>query len=435
MQIRKKGAGLLALALGFALVASACGSNGEGGASPSAAGGSPSSSASGKTETVTLKAYTTSGSEKEALDQLNQKFSEENPNIKIELEVAPEDQYSTVIKTRLAAGDAPDLFTVWPGKKKDPFASAGYLLDLSGESWVSRLPDSAKSVASYDGKVYGMPADQHVIGVIYNKALFKELNLEIPKTWEQFLDTAKKIKDAGKILLAVGFKDLWITQLIAYPMIANSIYANTPDFDRQMYDGKATFADSAWKQTMEDYVALKEYFNDGLMGTTYDQTAQLIASGQAAMVVNGSFMIPNLRALKEDLDLGMFPLPYTDGSKEAWISVGPGAFWAVNAKTAYPEEAKTYLEFMSRPENNRIWLNGKKAFPVFTDASVELDPALKDMEPYMSGGTYPFLDINWPAGVQDTLFTEIQSVFSGGESIDGMLKKLDEAFQRNKDKV
>ncbi|MEI7027891.1 ABC transporter substrate-binding protein [Paenibacillus sp. y28] len=427
---------LTALMIVLAMLVTGCGSTSGGngaaggseGAKPAAGSGTDKNSGSA----VVLKAYTTSGSEKEALDQLNRKFHEENPGITIDLEVAPEDQYSTVIKTRLASGDAPDLFTVWPGKKKDPFASAGYLLDLSDQPWVSRLPAAAKSVAEYKGKVYGMPADQHVIGVIYNKALFQELKLDIPTTWEQFLGTAQKIKDAGKTPLAVGFKDLWITQLIAYPMAANAVHRDNPSFDQQMAEGKADFAGSAWKKVMEDYVDLnkKGYFNPGLLGTTYDQTAQMIASGQAAMVVNGTWMIPNLRALKPDLNLGMFPLPYTDSGKPAWISVGPGAFWAASAKTAHPAEVKKYLEFMSKPENNKVWLNGKKAFPVFTDASADLDPALKDMEGYMKGGVYPFLDINWPAGVQDTLFMEIQSVFSGGDSIDTMLKKMDEAYKR-----
>lgn len=429
MKKSKKSTGLITCLTAVSLIFAGCSSNNADQATTTNSAGT----ANVKTvESVTLKAYTTSGSEKEALDQLNQKFQEENPGIVIDLEVAPEDQYSTIIKTRLASGDAPDLFTVWPGKKKDPFASAGYLMDLSSESWVSRLPETAKSVAMYDGKVYGMPADQHVIGVIYNKALFTQYSLEIPKTWDQFLTLSQKIKDAGVTPIAVGFKDLWITQLLAYPMAANAIYREDPSFDADMAAGKATFSNSPWKRVMADYYALNEkgFFNEGVLGTTYDQTAQLLASGQAAMVVNGTWMIPNLRAIKEDLDLGMFPLPYTvDANDPAWISVGPGAFWAINAETKHPTETKKYLEFLSQPENNKIWLNGKKAFPVFTDASADLDPALKDMEQYVQGGTYPFLDTNWPAGVQDTMFSEIQSVFSGG-SIEGMLKKMDETFTR-----
>ena len=59
-----------------------------------------------------------------------------------------------------------------------------------------------------------------------------------------------------------------------------------------------------------------------------------------------------------------------------------------------------------------------KAFPVFKDVNPDLDPTLKELVPYLNVGTYNFLDQNWPQGVQDTMFKDIQNVLvDGGKSI------------------
>ena len=42
-----------------------------------------------------------------------------------------------------------------------------------------------------------VPFATNASGVIYNTEKFEELGLEVPKTWDEFIDTLQKIKDAG----------------------------------------------------------------------------------------------------------------------------------------------------------------------------------------------------------------------------------------------
>ena len=133
-------------------------------------------SSGGSGRTVTLKFYHWIGADAgPVVDQIDKKFEAENPNIHIEFTTAPTDQYQTVIKTRLAGGDAPDVFGVFPGAWLATYgAKPGYLLDLSNESWVSTLNPAAKGVSTYNGKVYALPMSQNVIGVVYRKDLFTQ---------------------------------------------------------------------------------------------------------------------------------------------------------------------------------------------------------------------------------------------------------------------
>ena len=63
--------------------------------------------------------------------EINKRFHAQNPNITVQFSSNSTDQYETVLKARLAGGDAPDVFGVYPGVKFYPYAKANYLADLS----------------------------------------------------------------------------------------------------------------------------------------------------------------------------------------------------------------------------------------------------------------------------------------------------------------
>ncbi|WP_161601460.1 ABC transporter substrate-binding protein [Paenibacillus luteus] len=422
----------------LSIVLTACGNNNSAESSNGGEASPSTTTADSEAKPVTLKMLHFMEAEAgPTLKEINKKFHEKYPNITIEYENAPVDQYQTLIKTRFASGDAPDIVGVAPGTWKVPFVEAGYLMDLSDRPWVSRLQEGAKEMESMDGKVYALPLDQNAIGVIYNKKIFADMGLSIPKNWEEFLALCEQIKAAGITPLAIGNKDLWVTQIIPYAMAPSAIYRDNPDFDQQMYEGNATFVGSAWNQMMEDYISLDEkgYFNKGILGTNYDQMVQLMATDKTSMMVMGNWALPAILAVNPDVELGMFPLPYVKAGEKVFVSSAIALGIGASANTEHPEEVKKYIDFWAEKENNEMLLKQAKAFPVFTDVNPDLDETLKELIPYLNVGTHNFLDQNWPSGVQDTMFTGIQQVLvDGGKSypIDNMLKEMDKVFTAKK---
>lgn len=402
-------------------------------AAPAAeSGGAAAEAPAESAEPVTLSFYHWFGGDAgDTVEKIDAMFTEENPNITVEFETADTGTYEQVINTRLAADDAPDLFGVFPGTKFHPKAEAGYLMDLSDQPWVDNLLDGAKHVATWDGKIMTMPIDQNVIGVIYNKQIFADLGLSVPTTWDEFLAVNDAIKEAGITPMALGIQSAWVDQLIPYAMAPTAIYRDNPDFDQQMYDGEATFVGSPWQQMMEDYLDLEArgYFNDNALGTNYDRGNELMATGQAAMLVQGNWALAGVEdKATEEMDLGMFPLPYNKDGGDIWVSAAVGGTIAISANTEHPEEAKKYLAFWARPDIMEIYLTEKKAFPAEKGVSPELDPAAAEMLPALEVGSYPFLDQNWPPGVQDVMLADIQSVFAGEMTVEEMLQEMDDAW-------
>jgi raffinose/stachyose/melibiose transport system substrate-binding protein len=416
---------LAGTALGAGSLLEACGSSGTG---------------TGGQQPVTLKFLHWIGTDAgPVVAEINKRFHTENPNITIQFSSLPTDQYETVLKARLAGGDAPDVFGVFPGAKLYPYAKAKYLADLSNEPWVARLLPGARRVITYtDGKIYALPMDENVIGAIYNKQIFSQHGLSVPTNWADFLTVCQKLKSAGITPLALGIKDQWVDQLIPYAMAPSAIYRDNLNFDKQLLAGSSTFSHSAWTQMMKDYLDLNAhgYFNQGGLGTTYNQTTQLIAAGKAAMVVNGNWILAPIRQLNPGLQLGMFPLPYVQAGQPIWISSAVGTTTGISATTKYPAEARKYLQFWARPDIMALYLKEKIAYSSFTDISnPALDPAAQEMVAPLKAGSYNFLDQNWPLGVQDVMLKDIQGVFAGSTSIAQMLQDMDTTFQKNKGSI
>lgn len=383
-------------------------------------------------EPVVLDMYHWFGPEmRETIEDINSRFTAAT-SIEVSYESAPTDQYRNVIKIKLASGDAPDIFGVFPGTEVVEFSDAGHLANLSGQGFMNRVMEGATVVTrGSDGDVYALPIDQNVVGVVYNRAIFDEVGLGVPTSWDEFLDACQELKDTGYYPLALGNADLWVTQLIPYAMAPSMIYKEIPAFDAEMYAGKRSFNGPEWTAVMEDYMELENrgFFHPGVLSTTYDQTIQLMATEQAAMVVNGNWIIAGIREANPDLDVGMIPFPSVEAGETAWISGAVGITIGAFADSENPDAAMQYLEFWTRPEIISDYLMAKKAFSTIKGVSVDFDPAAGEIGAYLAEtNTYPFLDQNWPSGVQDVFLRGYQAVFAGEMTISEMLQSVDDEW-------
>ena len=166
---------------------------------------------SGLSGELTLLHYLTEDAKLQALDDLIAGFESENPDVTINAEAVSMDNYLDVIKLRLSSGDAPDVMFGGPSSYPQ-LVDAGYILDLTDEEFTERVSEGSLSLMKMDDKVYGIPLDQMANVVFYNKDIFSELNLSVPTTYSEFIDTCKKLKDAGYAACAAGYQDqisLW----------------------------------------------------------------------------------------------------------------------------------------------------------------------------------------------------------------------------------
>lgn len=189
------------LALGLAL--GACSKGGDTKQTGTDASGSA-NNAGGEKKIV---AWTNNRHDKEYMEDQVKKFNETNgENINLEYVIMTDDYVST-IQTAAAAGKAPDLLsmTATAGIDLKTFVDAGIVVPIG-----DALSDTYKEVndvehQKYEGltslgdDIYWVPTViRSGTRLIYNKDLFDQVGVEVPKTVKESVEVAKKITEAGK---------------------------------------------------------------------------------------------------------------------------------------------------------------------------------------------------------------------------------------------
>ena len=104
-----------------------------------------------------------------------------------------------------------------------------------------------------DGKQWGIPTTYSVLGYFYRKDIFEKLGIAVPKTWEEFVAAAKKLKENDIIPFTIGTKDVW-TPAGWFDILNMRI--NGYDFHMQLMDGKVPYTDERVKEVFAKWKEL-----------------------------------------------------------------------------------------------------------------------------------------------------------------------------------
>ena len=135
----------------------------------------------------------------EALEDEFIRFNKYYPNV--QLTYTKMDNYKKMIGTSLKSDDAPDIFFSFPYMIGDSayddvfnacedFSSTNLGFDLSNIRDGLLFKDNEKHT-------YMVPIYTNTYGMLINENLFKEKNINIPTTYNEFLDACRKFKEAG----------------------------------------------------------------------------------------------------------------------------------------------------------------------------------------------------------------------------------------------
>jgi glucose/mannose transport system substrate-binding protein len=219
--------------------------------------------------------------------------------------------------TRIVAGDPMGAAKFNTGTDLDELYKAGLLSDIDSvaaeQKWQKRLPDFVWKAITRDGHVYAAPINaQSEVWLWYSKPIFAKLGLDEPKTYDELFANLDKIKAAGIIPFAVGGQD-W--QLI---ILFNKILAGVaPDVYLQMQtaDYEAAIKSDGFKRAAEIFGRLRAYDDEGSPGRQWNVAVNMVATGQAAMMVMGDWAKGEFTAAgqKAGVDYGCMLGPENDG--------------------------------------------------------------------------------------------------------------------------
>ncbi|MDA7026844.1 extracellular solute-binding protein [Bacillus sp. CLL-7-23] len=361
-------------------------------------------------------------------DKLIAKFEKENPEIRV-VQSNPPDAM-TVLKTRIAKRDMPDVIGMGADVTLKELVDAKALADMSDSPALDGIqPAYVQMVKDVSGakEVYGIPYATNAVGVIYNKKMFKEMGLKVPQTWDELIATADKVKKTGKIPFYFTFKDAWTT-LPSYNVLA----ANTQgeDFFEKLHAGETSFS-KGHQEAANKYLKLLEYGHKNQNGKAYNDGNTAFANGESAMYLQGIWAIPEIKKANPNIELGVFPFPVTNKPGESKVVSGVDLLLATATTTEHPEEAKKFIEFLTTDKVAKEYLAQQNAFSA-KQGLVQKDPSVEGLkESFKKGAVVDFPDHYVPSAVGlDKLLQE----FVKKQDSKAYLKKIDAEWEKVADR-
>lgn len=345
---------------------------------------------SGDSKTLTFlvdnQASTVAMAEKVAAE-----FTAANPSITVEVETRPQGgDGDNLVKTRLATGDMADVFAYNAGSLFQQIAPEQNLVPVTGESYMDNVSDSFKPVVTAGNETYGVPFGYGAAGaVLYNKKVYEQLGLSVPKTWSEFMDNNQKIKEAGVDPIIQTYKAAWTSQLFVLGDFAN-VAAAAPNFAADYTANKAKYAtDPAAVKGFEhqEEAAKADLFNEDFASATYDQGLEKLANGQGAHYPILTGAIAGItKAFPEKVnDIGLFPLPGENAEENDLTVWMPGGVY-IPKTTENIEEAKKFQAFVASKAGCDALAAGSPPSGPFLVKDCELPAdvptAVKDMLPF-----------------------------------------------------
>ncbi|GBF72309.1 hypothetical protein PA598K_00549 [Paenibacillus sp. 598K] len=387
---------LLAISLVTASLAACGGGNNNSGTStpPATSESTPPKTEEPKSDPVTLSFVISNTEDTTAYNKVFEAYEAKTGN-KVELQALPGGDYDNMIKTRFSTGDFPDLFLMQPGTKQYVKLRAEETLhEWSGEQGVwDNVIDSIKEAQVENGKIYGVPyGSTGMMGVFYNKDVFKQAGVDVPQNYADMIEIAKKIKAAGFTPFYEGVKDAWPPQVFYFtgwvtqvdPVIGDEGVA-------KLNRNELALADIAeLKDLFAKQLELKELglYQDNVMAGTYDEMQNELGDGKVGMV----FMLDGIVSQLEQKfgkdwvtnNLGFFPFPSATDQGTAMIT--PPNQLMVPEKAKHRDAAMELVRFMLEPANVDLFYASKPGIPIYQGATSELYPVQEDVKAYIDAG-------------------------------------------------
>ncbi len=392
MKQKAKVLGVASLGAAMLLSVAACGSNNnDNQASGNAASPTVQSSnnesgnkASGEKVKLRVVTITTDENRNNIMEQyIKPNIAQALPNVEVEFEPGGGgEDMANKLKTYNASGDMPDVFWDDAGFFI-PLKNTGSIMDLTPyitkDGFLDKydVPGALKHI---DGKIYSLSSgsDTYFTPVIfYHKDMFEKAGVQVPTTFDQLLEAAKKLNDNDMVPAVTPGKGGWGPQLF---LLQQMIQIGDPQAMEDLVTNKADFTNPSVIEGASciEQLVKAGFFPKGIANLDYGPAMEMFTSKKAAMLLMFTWELPNLA---KDDTVDFFPFPSAsdkyDSTKFVQYWGSPLNGYAVNAKTEHPEEAVQLAEFLATMDAKYFESTGAPVSLNTGDTAKEPGPLMK----------------------------------------------------------
>ncbi|MRX07627.1 extracellular solute-binding protein [Pseudoduganella sp. FT25W] len=307
-------------------------------------------------------------------------FEKNYPGIEVKFSPTAPTEYDSSLAARLTGGTAGDLIACRPFDVSLSLYKKGHLEKLDGKPGMQNFaPTSMVAWQTDDSKdTFCMPVASVIHGFLYNKKIFKKLNLQPPKTVDEFFAVLDGLKKGGVTPLALGTADQWESSQIVYTNIGPNFWRGE-EGRKALIAGKAKLTDAPFVEALQFEHRMGSYLVRGASAQTYGDSQNLFALGRAGIYPTGSWDISYF-GQTPGLELGAFPPPVRKAGDPCFISDHMDIGLGVNKKSRNKDDAYKFLAWVGSQEFADLYTNRVTGFFSLSHHLIAVrDPVAKQM--------------------------------------------------------
>ena len=279
-------------------------------------------------------------------------FETANPGVTVKLESRGTDEHKSALRVAGGSDQAPDIYFMWAGLGLGgEFIKSGLAAPMdkyyAQYKWDDEFIAPALAFSKQYGEHrYGLPFTFRGEALYYNKALFQKAGIDSePKTYDELLADADKLAAKGIPAITFGGTVNWHVMRLMDEILEVKCGPEKHDALTSM---KVSWADEpcATASFEEMHKWSSKYFLKPFMGIDQGQSFNLFLAGRAAMMLEGNWLVGQLRNANKLADYGLFPFP------DATRLYGFAEYNYISTKSKNPDLAAKFLdyfEFDARP--------------------------------------------------------------------------------------
>jgi raffinose/stachyose/melibiose transport system substrate-binding protein len=285
-------------------------------------------------------------------DQKIAEYMEAHPNVKINVDAVLNDSYKEKIRVLVSSDDLPDVFTSWSDSFAQNLVSSERIMPLNDilaedTEWSGKIIESQFGGFTFDDVTYGVPFTIDGKAFFYNKDIFKENNLEVPETYDEFIDVLDQLKAAGyENPLVEGLTNAWAISHYMGTIFQRIVDPAVTAVDYNQATGE--FTDAGYVKGLEVFKQLTDYMGDVSTAIDHEAARNMFGNGEAPIVYMQFAEVKMVEDIGK-VDFGFFNFPaFADGKGDPGALTGAPEGWMLSKNA--PPEAVDFLKFLTSEE-------------------------------------------------------------------------------------
>jgi multiple sugar transport system substrate-binding protein len=384
--------------------------------------------------------YLGTAEQQEAWKALFELFREEYPDVHLNANGIPADNWSAffdTVSTQIAGGKVPDVVQVATEGQR-LFASRGLALPI--DEYIERdrdyiqeyyddihpgLVEWNKKYSSLDGNTYYLPGEFNTMCVWYNTQLVQEAGVDEPTdnwTWDDFLFAAQEITTPGEVF-GMHVPPEYFTGIMPWLLTNGASTLNDKWTESTVDTTQSVEAFDFMRSLVEEQISPSP-------GGTFDPYSAT-AQGKLAMFGGGRWPVINMRDLDfvEEMKIVAWPQEEEKGSPVGWNG------YPIMKESQNPEAAWAFVKFIASKRASEYFAKqGGTIVP--PRRSVAMSEAFLSNAPEGSEKLYEALDYATPipspnegSVIEQEIIDTTTQILTGNVDAKVALGQLDKTIQ------